>query len=198
EGRGRFFKSCTSCNKAFLQYRCTDCIHGPLWCKECIIQRHDQSPLHQIEMWNSLFFQKTSLHDLGLQVQLSHAVGRRSPTAEKGHVDFAVINSNGIYHVNIDFCQCHGILHRHQLLHIGWWLATPLQPQTCVTMAVLKHFHLLNLQGKVPDYSFFHALKFQTDNTGLSIPVGSSVRFFLFCSNRCLLRAARQTPQTPQ
>jgi hypothetical protein len=124
-------------------------------------------------MWNSLFFQKTSLHELGLRVQLGHTVGRRCSTAERGHVDFAVIDSNGIHKVNVDFCRCHGLPHRRQLLRIGWWPATPLQPQTCATMEVLKHFHLLNLQGKVPGYSFFRALEFQTDNTGLSASVSS-------------------------
>lgn len=42
-------------------------------------------------------------------------------------------------------------------------------------MEVLKHFHLLNLQGKVPAYSFYRALEFQTDNTGLS----ENVRYFI-------------------
>lgn len=41
-------------------------------------------------------------------------------------------------------------------------------------MEVLKHFHLLNLQGKVTGYSFFRALEFQTDNTGLSSAAVSS------------------------
>lgn len=37
-------------------------------------------------------------------------------------------------------------------------------------MEVLRHFHLLNLQGKVPAFSFLKALELQTDNTGLSPP----------------------------
>jgi hypothetical protein len=118
-------------------------------------------------MWNTHFFQKSSLRDLGHRVQLGHTVGRRCPTAERGHVNFAVIDSNGIHNVNVDFCRCYGVPHRCQLLRVGWWPATPLQPQTCATMEVLKHFHLLNLQGKVPGYSFYRALEFQTDNTGL-------------------------------
>ncbi|KIM71422.1 hypothetical protein PILCRDRAFT_82797, partial [Piloderma croceum F 1598] len=89
------------------------------------------------------------------------------PSAESGHKDFAVIDTNSIHHVNVNFCRCHHIAHRCQLLRIGWWPATLLQPQMCATMEVLKHFHLLNLQGKVPAYSFYHALEFQTNNTGL-------------------------------
>jgi hypothetical protein len=128
-----------------------------------------------LQKWNSLFFQKTSLQELGLRVQLGHSVGRRCPTAESGHKDFAVIDTNGIHHVNVDFCRCRPLAHRRQLLRVGWWPATPLQPQTRATMEVLKHFHLLNLQGKVPAYSFYRALEFQTDNTGLS----DNVRYFI-------------------
>jgi hypothetical protein len=43
----------------------------------------------------------------------------------------------------------------------------------CAMMEVLKHFHFLNLQGKFPGYSFFRALEFQMDNTGLSASVSS-------------------------
>jgi hypothetical protein len=40
-------------------------------------------------------------------------------------------------------------------------------------MAVLRHFHLLNLQG--------NALEYQTDNTGLNLPlVNSSCLLFIF------------------
>jgi hypothetical protein len=41
-------------------------------------------------------------------------------------------------------------------------------------MAVLRHFHLLNLQGNVTGYSFYPALEYQTDNTGLNLPLVNS------------------------
>jgi hypothetical protein len=48
-------------------------------------------------------------------------------------------------------------------------------------MSVLRHFHLLNLQGKVTGYSFYRALEYQTDNTGLNTPsVSFASRPFLF------------------
>jgi hypothetical protein len=50
EGRGKFFHTCAGCKQASPQYRCRDCMHGALWCKDCIVVRHDQSPLHRIEV----------------------------------------------------------------------------------------------------------------------------------------------------
>ena len=49
EGQGKSVKGCAGCNKLFPAYRCRDCKIGPLWCKGCIVLRHDQSPLHRIE-----------------------------------------------------------------------------------------------------------------------------------------------------
>lgn len=125
-------------------------------------------------MWNSLFFQKTTLRELGLRIQLGHSPGRACPSREAGHKDFVVIDSNGIHEVAVDFCRCHGIPRRRQLLRIGWWPSMPLEPQTCATMEVLRHFHLLNLQGKLPVYSFYRTLELQTSNTGVTIPASLS------------------------
>ena len=84
--------------------------------------------------------------------------------------DFVVIDTNGIHLVNVDYCRCYSVTHRVQLLRIGWWPATPLDPQTCATMEVLRHFQILNLQGKLTGFSFYRALEYQTDNTGLNKP----------------------------
>ena len=54
EGRGKFTKGCAGCNKPFPSYCCRDCKLGPLWCKNCIVRRHDQSPLHCIEVCGQL------------------------------------------------------------------------------------------------------------------------------------------------
>lgn len=121
-------------------------------------------------MWDRLFFQHTTLHDLGLQVQLGHAYSHPCPTQFPANATFRVIHSNGIHHVAIDQCWCHGVPLHKQILHIGWWLATPLNPRSAATFEVLQHFHLLNLQGKVTGFSFYQALEYQMDNTGSEPP----------------------------
>jgi hypothetical protein len=53
-----------------------------------------------------------------------------------------------------------------QLLSYGWYPATPDNPQSVVTIAALKLFHSISLQGKTTVYHFFNALAKITDNTG--------------------------------
>jgi hypothetical protein len=169
------------------QYWCKDCMVGPLWCKSCLVERHDQSPLHSVsfslfphyaflihdhafQMWNRLFFQKSTLRDLSLRIQLGHAYGHSCPTKLAANSIFCVIHSTGIHHVAIDQCHCHGVNLNKQLLCVSWWPATLIDPKSAATFQVLHHFHLLNLQGKVTGYSFYQALEYQTDNTGLDPP----------------------------
>ncbi|KAF7971125.1 hypothetical protein HWV62_21998 [Athelia sp. TMB] len=41
DGRGRFQSNCAGCTKQrFPEYRCKDCTHGPLWCKDCLLKQH--------------------------------------------------------------------------------------------------------------------------------------------------------------
>lgn len=60
EGRGRYQVSCAGCRDSFPNYRCKDCTHGALWCKKCLVTRHAQSPLHNVEVMLSL--------DLGINI----------------------------------------------------------------------------------------------------------------------------------
>ncbi|KZP13327.1 hypothetical protein FIBSPDRAFT_913099 [Athelia psychrophila] len=162
DGRGRFQSSCAGCRQASPAYRCKDCTHGPLWCKDCIIKNHRQSPLHIVELkqWTGLFFGRTTLKKLGLRIQLGHAPGRYCTSFVEGNKDFVVIHTNGIHTVQFEFCGCTDVPAHIQLLRISWYPATPLQPQTCATLDALRQFHFLNLQ----------ALEYMSDNTGLNPP----------------------------
>lgn len=117
-----------------------------------------------------MFFLRRSLRDLGLRVVLGHEPHKHCPTKEEHPGEFTVIHTNGIHVVNVQFCRCRGIPRRRQLLSIGWYPSSPLKPQTCATISVLQQFHLLNLQGKLPAYSFYRALEYLTDNTGMHPP----------------------------
>jgi hypothetical protein len=119
-------------------------------------------------MWNGLFFQRSTLHELGLRVQLGHAPGRFCSSREACHKDFRVIHTNGIHRVNVDFCRCQAIPHHVQLLRIAWWPGTPIDPKTCTTMEALQQFDLLNVQGKVTGFSYYRTLEHITDNPGLN------------------------------
>lgn len=125
-----------------------------------------------------MFFGWTSFKDLGLCVQLGHPPATPCHTSAAGRDDFVVINTNSIHHVQVDWCRCHGIDHCIQLLRIGWWPSTPLQPQSCATMEMLQQFQLLNLQGKLTGFSYYQSLDYMSDNTGL-YPLPVSILFLV-------------------
>lgn len=100
-------------------------------------------------------------------MQLGHAPGRFCPSYKEGDKDFVVIHTNGIHTIHLEFCRCRGTPLYAQLLRVGWYPATPLDPQTCATMEVLRMYHTLNLQGKITGYSFYRSLEYLTDGTGL-------------------------------
>jgi hypothetical protein len=128
--------------------------------------------LKSCQEWKGARFRRITLHELGLRVQLGH--GHQScPMKVPGHTDFVVIALNGIHHVNVDFCGCFGRPDSYiQLLEMQWWPSTPIAPQTAATMDLLRHFHVLNLQSRVPPTDYYRSLERLTDGQRLaSIPV---------------------------
>jgi Lon protease-like protein len=90
-----------------------------------------------------------------------------------GHTDFVVIALNGVHRVNVDFCGCLGRPDPYiQLLEMRWWPSTPIAPQTAAIMDLLRCFHVLNLQSRVPPTDFYRSLVRMVDGQGLrSLPV---------------------------
>jgi hypothetical protein len=102
-------------------------------------------------------------------VQLGHSDNRGCPHPHPGREKFVIITPNGFYSVAVDFCQCQrsgSQSHWEQLLSYGWYPTTPDNPQSAITIAALKLFHAVSLQGKTTAYHFFNALAKITDNTG--------------------------------
>jgi hypothetical protein len=126
-----------------------------------------------LKEWKGSFFRSISLRDLGLRVQLGHRQGEYCPFRQRGHKDFVVLESNGVHNLAIDFCGCAGApSHYLQLLEVGWWPATPLDPQTAATMTVLRLFHVTNLQGQVTPTDFYRTLEQMSSGDGLfNLPV---------------------------
>lgn len=126
-----------------------------------------------LQRWTGQFFDRSSLRDLGLRVQLGHPPGRLCQFRSAGHKDFVVLHINGIHFVNVDFCGCNlAGESRQQLMRASWWPATPLEPQTCATFALMNQFHLLSLKAKVSAFDFYRSLEYLTHNFGLEkLPV---------------------------
>lgn len=184
---GRAGKPEEDCPHCFLQrgtVRCEDCLGREIVCGGCCVIAHSRLPLHRVEEWNGEYFSKTSLHTLGLRVQLgdNHDPGSMCMWGHALNADFWVIHTNGLHHVAVNSCGCTSTADEppldvyKQLLRIGWYAATPIEPKTCATFDVMKLFHLLSLQGKMSHYDFYKTLQYRTDNTGtVKLPVSNSL-----------------------
>ena len=133
--------------------------------------------------WNGAFFEKKTLCELGLRVQLGHG-GSACPCAIPGPTDFTLFDTNGVHHVNIDYCDCiqpPAPPKRVQLLRMWWFPASNDRPRTAFTFDVLEHFHKLTRQGKTTLYDYYHAILQITDSLQLEKIVASISGFY--CGN---------------
>ncbi|KAI0702783.1 hypothetical protein C8T65DRAFT_579081 [Cerioporus squamosus] len=172
EGRGEHATpQCVKCGTlGGACYRCEDCCNVGLHCQDCMKSVHAALPLHRIRQWKDGFFQKITLKELGLRVQLGHDPGDRCFNPKRAFADdFVVLDVMGIHEVGLDFCGCdknYGIDHTTQLLRACWYPATCVDPKTAATFTLLEHFHVLSLQSKVSGWEFYTTLSRRSDNTG--------------------------------
>ncbi|KDQ30010.1 hypothetical protein PLEOSDRAFT_1037626, partial [Pleurotus ostreatus PC15] len=153
-------------------YRCRQCFDKQMYCQECIIERHQGNPFHELERWNSKFFDHCSLQSLGFRLQLCHPFGDKCirPTPSFGDV-FTVITSHGLVPVSVDYCGCTSAVSRDlQLLRFGLFPATTTDPRTAATFEVLRLFQILTFGSKVSGYEFYQSLVRLTNNLGGSVP----------------------------
>ncbi|KAF7345208.1 CxC2 domain-containing protein [Mycena sanguinolenta] len=149
EGRGdhRHYETCRLCGRGSADHRCRECLGGgELMCHGCIVDGHHRLPFHQIEHWTGTIFERKSLKELGLRIQLGHW-----------------------HNVALDYCGCgQGGHPTRQLLRSQLWPATTTNPKTAATFAVLRLYHLLSFEAKCSVLEFYQTLARQTDNLGLN------------------------------
>ncbi|KAJ6450007.1 hypothetical protein C8R47DRAFT_999048 [Mycena vitilis] len=175
-------------------HRCRECTGDTLFCENCCVEKHIDNPLHIIEMWSGVCFQKRTLQEMHLRIQFGHPVGQACGRPHPGNSAFVVVHENGIQGVNVDFCGCDSpdrADHYIQLLRAGWWPATDDRPQTAATFAVLDSFHLHTLQAKTTVYDFYSVLERRTENTGIKPPNRYSAFLRMTREFRHLLMAKR-------
>ncbi|KAJ6573276.1 hypothetical protein B0H10DRAFT_2199452 [Mycena sp. CBHHK59/15] len=174
EGRGdhRSYSACPSCRVDKAEFRCNGCLGGgEMLCRSCLLERHKQNPFHRVEHWTGNQFERKTLKELGLRIQLGHWYGRdrRCPAPQPAAGDtFVIIHDHGVHEVSLDFCGCGtGGAHEVQLLRAQLFPATGAAPRTAATFSVLECFHILSFESKSSTYEFYHSLVRETDNTGL-------------------------------
>ncbi|KAG2054965.1 hypothetical protein BDR06DRAFT_982211 [Suillus hirtellus] len=153
-------------------YRCQDFFGTALYCKDCTVSRHQESPLHRIQHWDDRHFKCASLKDLGLQIQLGHPVwGRCCNPSPAFHNKFVVLDVNSVHLFAIDYCTCKTAQSSTtQLLHARWFPATTIDPRTATTFCLLHHFHILTFSLKASAFEVWQVLSRLMDNTSLSAP----------------------------
>ncbi|KAJ7114174.1 hypothetical protein C8R43DRAFT_1091380 [Mycena crocata] len=156
EGRGdhRAYSVCPRCADDKAEYRCKSCLVGG----------------EMLKVWTGMFFEKKTLKQLGLRIQLGHwHRDRRCPVPERAPGDdFVIVDDHAVHEVSLDFCGCGGGSHTQQLLRAGLLPATSQSPRTASTFSVLRRFSLLSFESKISAYEFYHSLARETDNTGLN------------------------------
>ncbi|KAJ7758916.1 hypothetical protein B0H14DRAFT_2300998, partial [Mycena olivaceomarginata] len=197
EGRGyaSIYSTCGQCSEPNPRFRCAQQTYLglALYCEACVVACHAVLPTHWIQEWNGSFFERWSLKELKLVVQLGHPHGTGCQNPIKAIKNFVVIDVTGIHYVDLNFCNCDSrVERRQQLMRASLWPATARDPQTCATFAVIRLFQILNCQGKVSAHDFLWSLELLTNNDGRS-PVPDRRRAFrhIVCQYRITVMMKR-------
>ncbi|KAG2028403.1 hypothetical protein BDR03DRAFT_883375 [Suillus americanus] len=152
-----------------LEYRCRDCFGTELYCKDCMVERHRDNPLHRIKHWNGHYFKDTTLKYLGLRIQLGHPVGEKCFNQSRAFDDdFVILDINHVHEVALDFCECScAQSHTTQILRARLYPATCSDPKSAATFRLLQHFQMLTFESKVSAFKYWQTLARLTDNTGI-------------------------------
>ena len=124
---------------------------------------------HFEQVWNGGFFERTSLNDLGYCYYTGHQHTACPLSRSKARV-IVVINTNGVHHVNVQFCVCtedpQWAQQYCQLLRVGWYPASFKRLRTVFTFDILDTYHKLSLQGKLNLHEFYTSILQKTNNCG--------------------------------
>ncbi|KAK7016424.1 hypothetical protein VNI00_018906 [Paramarasmius palmivorus] len=140
--------------------------------RECMLKEHGSRPFHHVENWNGAFFERMTLKQLGLKIQLGHPRGEPCLIPRSSRSGFVVVDIDSTQEVDVQFCMCQAPEYVgeqwQQLMRYELFPATTHQPHTAFTFRLLRFFHTLTLQGKVTVYDYYYAVHNRTDGAGLS------------------------------
>jgi hypothetical protein len=143
-------------------YTCLDCFFQDWFCKECMVAKHKNNPLHAIKRWKDGCQEDASLFELGLTIKLPHADGTSCSTTMGRH-QLKIFHINGIHRVSIRVCRCkmspgENAMFRGQLTASRLFPATHRHPTTAFTFDLLEKFDSLNLEGALNFKQFLDAI----------------------------------------
>jgi hypothetical protein len=154
---------CEDCHKAAdpkggeQLFTCSECTSMKWYCRGCIIARHKENPLHEVQDWDEArgSLRNHSLVGLGLVVGLYHEDGKRCPNEGKG-VQLTVLHTTGIRQMAYAQCMCRSLgstkrrtARPAQLVANRLFPATHQEPTTAFTFEALRMYDVLNLEGHI-------------------------------------------------
>ncbi|KAH6892653.1 hypothetical protein BKA70DRAFT_1376230 [Coprinopsis sp. MPI-PUGE-AT-0042] len=170
-------------------WRCKDCFCSPLFCRECCNQAHQKDPFHRVEVWNATHFSPSWLWRSGLVLSLcaddrcntasldpnlvdalpssgDTSFGAKPSFRIQGDVKvLTVVHTNGIHHLLVRFCTCHGGSDREpldddiQLLQANLYPSSHKDIRTAFTFAVMDNYLLDNLECYTSAFHYFSKLQ---------------------------------------
>ncbi|KAJ7632089.1 hypothetical protein B0H17DRAFT_961868, partial [Mycena rosella] len=183
-GLGDYLESpaCVCCGQVYDEqthiFRCLQCEEF-LQCQNCVRERHVLTPLHIVKGWNGETWtdmtlrgmepNKAGLTRVGLVYQLGHhGFPCKFPKPKRAMV---VLDSTGVHTVDVQFCGCEKSYTRNNVkecLANGWYPASTVDPETCITLQCLEEFCLLNVVANVNVQDYVGTLERKMDALRLS------------------------------
>lgn len=183
-GEHRQHPRCSGCSAGFdnpegpspstiPRVRCRDCFGEFVECVSCSLHRHARLPLHVVDQWTGQYWQRKSLKEMGLTIQLGHLDTPCLAPATTNPLPVTVIDVGGIHEVSVFFCGCERELlgdKRLQMLRAGWYPASMTDPQSCATFRALDQYHMLHLVGGLNVHDWIKSAERLTDATKVNTP----------------------------
>ncbi|KAJ7180030.1 hypothetical protein C8R43DRAFT_871280 [Mycena crocata] len=175
---------CPCCQRPYerrtRRFWCQDCGNF-VQCLDCVKSRHTTTPLHRLKEWNGNYWTGTTLYDLDVEFQLGHGgLPCRRPAPKQR--EMVVMDVKFVHRVRFRYCACdenNDALNLEQLLRMGWYPATVVDPETCATFAALDFFRLLSVVANVNVRDFVSTLERNTNaNATESVPVCDRYKAF--------------------
>ncbi|KAK0464003.1 hypothetical protein IW261DRAFT_1347521, partial [Armillaria novae-zelandiae] len=165
-------KHCPHCDQTEINLHHITCRDARLFCQGCMIALHVACPTHVIQHWNSSYFDKIPLWNLGMRYQVGHLIGEICPHPHPAFGNhFTIIDTNSIHDVTLNICSCMRERPLAAQLQCAWLFpATGIEPHTAVTTAALEQFQMLTFMGKISAYEYYYSLAQLTDNTNTKTP----------------------------
>ncbi|KAK7047130.1 hypothetical protein VNI00_006795 [Paramarasmius palmivorus] len=158
-----FGRSCQRCsNGTPAIWKCLECLQYHPTCGRCFIDTHgSQNFLHWAmkgDPQRGLMVKHdiTSVGDYALN--LGHG-GQRCPNARTSH-QISITHTNGIHSTRVYWCHCTDTSTSkiRQLMQAGLFPATVTNPKVAFTMAAMKDFSLLQMEGKMNAHDYMATL----------------------------------------